>query len=79
MGNLSMERVYDYMYNLLVEYSKLLHFNPIPPSSAVEICGESLLCFADSKQMPLLKRSAVQPSPNEPCTLRTADDDLFAK
>ncbi|KAI4340331.1 hypothetical protein MLD38_025181 [Melastoma candidum] len=79
MGNLSMDHVYDYMYNLLTEYSKLLRFSPVPPSSAVEICGESLLCFADSMQTPLLKRSAVQPSPSEPCTLMTADNELFAK
>lgn len=69
MQDLNMEHVYDYMYHLIVEYSKLLDFEPIPPPSAQEICEESLLCFADSKQKQFLKRSSINPSSSYPCSV----------
>ncbi|KAI3450319.1 hypothetical protein Pfo_006984 [Paulownia fortunei] len=37
MGSLSMDGVYDYMYHLLTEYSKLQAFTPVRPSTALEI------------------------------------------
>ncbi|KAK4771407.1 hypothetical protein SAY87_031939 [Trapa incisa] len=39
-----MEYVYDYMFHLLKEYSKLLMFEPRVPQGAVEVCSESLSC-----------------------------------
>lgn len=69
MQDLDMDRVYDYMYHLIVEYSKLLDFKPTPPPSAQEVCVDSLLCVADEQQRQFLERSAASPSPTYPCTL----------
>ncbi|XP_052187059.1 uncharacterized protein LOC127797893 isoform X2 [Diospyros lotus] len=73
MGSLSMDKIYDYMLHLITEYSKLLDFEPDPPSSSSEVCDESLLCFADKKQRPFLERSAASPSPAPPCSLPPHD------
>ncbi|KAJ7959817.1 O-glucosyltransferase rumi-like protein [Quillaja saponaria] len=70
MESLSMDRVYDYMFHLISEYSKLQHFKPTPPSTALEVCAESLLCFADEKQKQFLKKSTTFPSQSPPCTLQ---------
>ncbi|KAI3833701.1 hypothetical protein MKX03_004036 [Papaver bracteatum] len=77
MENLSMEKVYEYMYHLISEYSKLQHFKPYPPSSAQEVCMESLLCYADPKQRDFLERSATSTSSSYPCTLPPADPDII--
>ncbi|MQL83878.1 hypothetical protein Taro_016370, partial [Colocasia esculenta] len=69
LEDLSMERVYEYMYHLIVEYSKLQDFKPTLPPSAQAVCQESVLCFADPKQRQSLQKSAVFPSPSPPCTL----------
>ncbi|KAG9143480.1 hypothetical protein Leryth_016486 [Lithospermum erythrorhizon] len=69
MASLDMDHVYDYMYHLINEYSKLLDFTPQRPSSAVDVCAESILCFADKKQKSFLTASVTQPSPSPPCTL----------
>ncbi|KAK6163842.1 hypothetical protein DH2020_000706 [Rehmannia glutinosa] len=69
MGSLSMDRVYDYMYHLLTEYSKLQDFIPVRPSTAVEVCEESVLCFANAKQRQWLERSATFASSTSPCLL----------
>lgn len=70
METMSMARVYDYMYHLISEYSKLLDFTPVPPSSAIEICQDSVLCFADENQRRFLKMSSAYPSRTAPCSLR---------
>ncbi|XP_028752947.1 O-glucosyltransferase rumi [Neltuma alba] len=69
MESLNMDRVYDYMFHLISEYAKLQDFTPTLPSSAMEVCPESVLCYADDKQTPFLKRSTVFPSQSPPCTL----------
>ncbi|GMI94575.1 hypothetical protein like AT1G07220 [Hibiscus trionum] len=70
MESISMDRVYDYMFHLISQYAKLQDFKPVPPSSAQQVCEESLLCFADERQKELLKKSAVTAvSPTPPCTL----------
>ncbi|XP_028784565.1 O-glucosyltransferase rumi homolog [Neltuma alba] len=69
MESLSMDRVYDYMFHLISEYSKLQDFRPTLPSTAMEACAESLLCFADEKQRNYLNRSMAFPSQTHPCTL----------
>ncbi|KAM1039925.1 hypothetical protein ACFX2I_029179 [Malus domestica] len=79
MESLSMDRVYDYMFHLIVEYSKLLDFELDIPASAMEVCAESLLCLADPKQREWLKRSTAYPSPSPPCTLRSADSNLIKR
>lgn len=77
MESLSMNRIYDYMFHLINEYSKLQKFKPVRPSSSLEVCAESLLCLADPKQRKLLERSTAHPSPNPPCSLQPADSDLL--
>ncbi|KAM1494808.1 hypothetical protein ACFXTO_029602 [Malus domestica] len=79
MESLSMDRVYDYMFHLIMEYSKLLDFEPDIPASAMEVCTESLLCLADPKQREWLKRSTAYPSPSPPCTLPSADSNLIKR
>ncbi|XP_057536327.1 uncharacterized protein LOC130814254 [Amaranthus tricolor] len=73
LDTLNMDRVYDYMYHLIKEYSKLQDFKPIPPSSAQELCIESLLCFADPKQKQFLEQSATSLSSMPPCVLPKPD------
>ncbi|KAM3373965.1 hypothetical protein P3S68_012679 [Capsicum galapagoense] len=69
MESLSMDRIYDYMYHLISEYAKLQDFVPVQPSSALEVCTNSVLCYADDKQKSLLKRSLAFPSDESPCTI----------
>ncbi|KAF7833769.1 O-glucosyltransferase rumi-like protein [Senna tora] len=69
METLNMDRVYDYMFHLISEYAKLQDFKPNPPSTAMEVCAESVLCYADEKQTAFLKQSAASPSQAPPCTL----------
>lgn len=69
MESLNMDRIYDYMYHLIVEYAKLLDFKPIRPASALEECVDSLYCFADQNQTHFLARSATLPSEAPPCKL----------
>ncbi|EEF36767.1 protein O-glucosyltransferase 1 [Ricinus communis] len=77
METLSMEGVYDYMFHLITEYSKLQVFKPVLPSSALEVCADSLLCFADPKQKQFLERSAAFPSPKPACSLQPADGNAI--
>ena len=39
---LKMEYIYDYMFHLLNQYSKLLTFKPTVPPNATELLSESL-------------------------------------
>ncbi|GFP97341.1 o-glucosyltransferase rumi homolog [Phtheirospermum japonicum] len=73
MASLSMDRVYDYIYHLLTEYSKLQDFRPVRPSTAVEVCEESVLCFAKGKQRQWLERSATVPSSAPPCLITSTN------
>ncbi|ONK72149.1 uncharacterized protein A4U43_C04F16300 [Asparagus officinalis] len=68
-SKLDMDRVYDYMYHLIVEYSKLQDFKPAPPPNAQEVCMESVLCLADDKQKQFLERSYASPATYVPCAL----------
>ncbi|KAL5580742.1 hypothetical protein UlMin_013184 [Ulmus minor] len=77
MESLNMNRVYDYMFHLINEYSKLQKFKPVRPSSSVEVCSESVLCFADPKQKTLLEKSTTFPSLDPPCSLQKADSNLI--
>ncbi|XP_068339633.1 uncharacterized protein [Pyrus communis] len=79
MESLSMDRVYDYMFHLITEYSKLLDFKPDIPASAMEVCTESLLCLADPIQRECLKKSTAYPSPGPPCALQSADSSLIKR
>ncbi|GKV26213.1 hypothetical protein SLEP1_g35556 [Rubroshorea leprosula] len=76
MENLSMDRVYDYMFHLISEYSKLQDFKPVPPSSALPVCAESLLCLADPLQREYLERETAVPSPAAPCGMEPANGNF---
>ncbi|OMO84314.1 Lipopolysaccharide-modifying protein [Corchorus capsularis] len=78
MESLNMDRVYDYMFHLISEYSKLQDFKPVPPSSAQEVCEESILCLAEPKQMEFLKRATAVRSSTPPCSLtRRPNSNVF--
>ncbi|KAL2898734.1 O-glucosyltransferase rumi-like protein [Bienertia sinuspersici] len=79
MDTLNMDRVYDYMFHLIMEYSKLQDFKPIPPSSAQEVCIESLLCFAEPKQRQFLEQSATSLSSMPPCALPKPDGRVLKR
>lgn len=66
-----MDYVYDYMFHLLKEYSKLMKFVPRVPPGAVEICSEALGCSAsDGPQREFMMESLVKgPSAIGPCSL----------
>jgi hypothetical protein len=68
-----MNRVYDYMFHLITEYSKLQKFKPEKPASANEVCAGSLLCIAEQKERELLERSRVVPSLDQPCKFPVED------
>ncbi|KAF7823709.1 O-glucosyltransferase rumi-like protein [Senna tora] len=72
MESLSMDRIYDYMFHLISEYSKLQDFKPTLPPTTSQVCAESVLCFADEKQRMYLNISMAFPSEAPPCTLQPA-------
>ncbi|KAB1201429.1 KDEL motif-containing protein 2 [Morella rubra] len=77
METLSTDKVYDYMFHLITEYSKLQDFKPVPPSSAQRLCSDSLLCIADYEQRQYLQQSTTFPSQAPPCTLQPADRNVI--
>ncbi|XP_076956214.1 uncharacterized protein LOC143631291 [Bidens hawaiensis] len=79
MENLNMDRVYDYMYHLISEYAKLLDFKPVRPSTALEECVDSLLCYADETHRGFLKRSTASPSQTPPCKLPPSNVEIINK
>lgn len=67
---MKMEYIYDYIFHLLNEYSKLLKFKPKIPSNANEICSENMACPADGNWRKFMEESLVKsPSNSNPCTL----------
>ena len=79
MKEMNMERVYDYMYHLINEYSKLLDFKHAKPASALEECVESLLCYADESHREVLERSTAFPSSTPPCKLPPPNGEMIKK
>ncbi|CAN1167010.1 O-glucosyltransferase rumi [Linum perenne] len=79
MESISMDRIYDYMFHLITEYSKLQRFKPVPPASALEVCPDSVLCFADEKQRMFLEKSVTSPSSEPPCNLRPVEDSTVKR
>lgn len=67
---LRIDYVYDYMFHLLSEYSKLLNFKPSVPENAEELCLESMACQAQGKVKAYMIESMVKaPSDTEPCIM----------
>ena len=52
--------VYDYMFHLLNEYSKLLKFKLAIPKEAIELCSEAMACHATGKAKQYMNRSLVK-------------------
>jgi len=78
MQNLNMENVYDYMFHLLSEYSKLQKFKPQIPTTAQEVCRASILCLADSKERMFLEKSIPKTATKSPpCSLPSPNHDLI--
>lgn len=68
--DLKMDYVYDYMYHLLTEYSKLLQFKPEIPRNAVEICSETMACLRSGNERKFMTESLVkQPADSGPCAM----------
>ena len=55
-----MDYVYDYMFHLLNEYSKLLNFKPTIPQNANELCLESMVCQAKGLERKYMIDSMVK-------------------
>ncbi|KAL1142418.1 hypothetical protein V6Z11_A11G096000 [Gossypium hirsutum] len=67
---LTIQNVYDYMFHLLNEYSKLLKFKPTIPSKAHRVCAESAACLQKGLWKDLMVQSMVKsPSHKLPCAL----------
>ncbi|KVI11906.1 O-glucosyltransferase rumi homolog isoform X2 [Cynara cardunculus var. scolymus] len=79
MERMNIERIYDYMFHLITEYAKLQDFKPVRPSTALEECISSLLCYADENQRGYLERSATSPSPSPPCKLPPPNAEMIKK
>ncbi|KAK8268953.1 hypothetical protein V6Z11_D11G099900 [Gossypium hirsutum] len=67
---LTMQNVYDYMFHLLNEYSKLLKFKPTIPSKSHRVCAESAACLQKGLWKDFMVQSMVKsPSHKFPCAL----------
>ncbi|PHU23017.1 hypothetical protein BC332_08124 [Capsicum chinense] len=67
---LKMDYVYDYMFHLLNEYSKLLKYKPTIPENAIELCSEAMACPAEGITKKFMLESMVEvPSDAIPCSM----------
>ncbi|KAK6794465.1 hypothetical protein RDI58_007918 [Solanum bulbocastanum] len=67
---LKMDYVYDYMFHLLSEYSKLLKYKPTLPKNAIELCSEVMACPAEGVIKKFMAESMVKgPSDAIPCNI----------
>lgn len=65
-----MSNVYDYMFQLMNEYAKLLRFEPEVPEGAVEVCSELMACPAGGTEKEFMVESlTMSPSATGPCTM----------
>ncbi|XP_043715530.1 O-glucosyltransferase rumi homolog [Telopea speciosissima] len=72
---LKMDYVYDYMFNLLNEYAKLLKYKPTIPEGAIEFCSETMACPADGLVKKFMMDSMVKgPAVTSPCTMPSSFD-----
>ncbi|XP_010503544.1 PREDICTED: protein O-glucosyltransferase 1-like isoform X2 [Camelina sativa] len=67
---LKMDYVYDYMFHLLTQYSKLLRFKPEIPQNSTELCSEAMACPRDGNERKFMMESLVKhPAETGPCTM----------
>ncbi|KAL5062022.1 hypothetical protein RYX36_023759 [Vicia faba] len=75
--DLNMNNVYDYIFNLLNQYAKLLRFKPSIPQGAVEFCSETMACDLNGIERKFMEESMVMfPSDSNPCTIPPPYDPL---
>ncbi|KAI6707621.1 hypothetical protein NL676_010583 [Syzygium grande] len=68
--SVKMKYVYDYMFHLLSEYSKLLKFETKVPPGAVELCSEEMACrFGGSIRKFMEDSMVMSPGDALPCSL----------
>ncbi|KAG7584758.1 Lipopolysaccharide-modifying protein [Arabidopsis thaliana x Arabidopsis arenosa] len=71
--DLSMENVYDYMFHLLNEYSKLLKYKPQVPKNSVELCTEAMVCPSEDvngvNKRFMMGSLVSRPHVSSPCSL----------
>lgn len=76
--NLKIELVYDYMFHVLNEYSKLLKFRPSVPAGAVELTPETMTGAATGMHKKFMEDSLeMSPSEAEPCDLPPHDPTVI--
>lgn len=74
--DLHMDNVYDYMFHLLNEYSKLLRYKPTIPENAIELCLETMACPAEGLAKKYMRESLVTaPMDRIPCTMLPPYDE----
>ncbi|EOA23765.1 hypothetical protein CARUB_v10016976mg [Capsella rubella] len=67
---LKMDYVYDYMFHLLTQYSKLLRFKPEIPQNSTEVCSETMACPRDGNERKFMMESLVKrPAETGPCAM----------
>ncbi|KAJ4953727.1 hypothetical protein NE237_030559 [Protea cynaroides] len=67
---LKMDYVYDYMFNLLNEYAKLMKYKPTIPEHATEFCSETMACPANGLVKKFMMDSMVKfPADTTPCAM----------
>ncbi|CAK9318276.1 unnamed protein product [Citrullus colocynthis] len=72
---LKMEYIYDYMFHLLNQYSKLLTFKPTVPPNVTELSSESMALAAEGSIRKSMMESAVtSPADSDPCALQPPYD-----
>ncbi|CAO2835098.1 unnamed protein product [Amaranthus hypochondriacus] len=77
---LMMDNVYDYMFHLLNEYSKLLKYKPSIDLGANEACSEKMACFEEALQKQFRLESMVKdPSEKDPCILQPPQEPQVIK
>ncbi|KAK9742954.1 hypothetical protein RND81_03G207700 [Saponaria officinalis] len=69
--NVTIEHVYDYMFHVLNEYSKLLRYRPTVPEGAEELCSERFACSPPWGLETEFKTETMVsgPSKQDPCSL----------
>jgi len=69
-NELKTSNVYDYMFHILNEYSKLLKYKPSVSEKAAEYCSETIFCSANEVEKKYMKDSIVTTaSPSLPCKM----------
>ncbi|XP_042506220.1 O-glucosyltransferase rumi homolog isoform X2 [Macadamia integrifolia] len=72
---MKMDYVYDYMFHLLNEYSKVLKYKPTVPEKAIELCSENMACPATGREKEFMMESMVKfPAETSPCNMPSPFD-----